>query len=108
MKKKSNYYKKKNSSIKIYGLLLIIIGIMTIGIIQYLSDEDTILYTTFLNFEDTGCRIVIDGNVCDEYTKCEYLPERDVSCIVGYKIITPPDTIPIIMNSMTNTGGSAE
>jgi uncharacterized protein YxeA len=76
----------KKNIVLIGVVFLIVISILiggTLSIIDNIQD-------------DTGCKIVKKGNVCDKYTKCEYDSVRDISCIKGYEIISediPPSSI---------------
>lgn len=81
-----------------------IIGVLLLIVIALLVFPGT--FSTISNINIDGqCRIVVDGSVCDKYTQCTYLSDRDVSCVSGYELITAPISIPIIDSSVTNLGG---
>ncbi|NOR84694.1 hypothetical protein GQ473_01110 [archaeon] len=84
------------------------IGVLVLIVIWLIVFPDTFLTITDIGV-DGQCKIVVDGSVCDNYTQCTYLSDRDVSCVKGYEIITIPVSIPMLSTSVTEiSGGSNE
>ena len=93
------YIGNKNALVVV--LFFVFIGIMifiTSGLFSSITDIGTI----------DKCRIVIDGSVCDDYTQCTYLNDRDVSCITGYKLIKTIDIKPTLVGFSEEYGESHE
>ena len=94
---------------------IMIIAIIILAIILFsgtLEPRFYLLSTTPLTEEEYDsqlqCRIVIDGDVCDSYTDCQFLSDRDVSCIKGYELVKDFDTPePSIENSQELSGGAS-
>lgn len=94
----------KNKNILV---VLLLFSVLFVGTLIFVTPG---IYSTITDIGTIGqCRIVIDGSVCEEYTQCTYLSDRDISCVKGYKIIIVPISTPVISTSVTELdGGSNE
>lgn len=66
----------KNKIILFSVLFLLVVAVyLSVGGYSVLTEEQI-----------GNCRIILDGDVCDNYEDCIYGSERDISCIKGYEI----------------------
>jgi len=88
--------KQKTSKKLILGitipLLILLITLSVIFMTQQTFHSETSGSIISGDEQDYQCRIVMDGNVCDLYTDCQFISDRGVSCIKGYELIEFPDT----------------
>lgn len=64
--------------------LVIVLGVVLIASLFFSG----VLSTTQIEDQVDGfdnCRIILDGDVCAQYTECVYDSERDLSCVTGYE-----------------------
>ena len=74
---------KKNN---IYGILIALVIITIVGL-SLGGSQSTI--DNIVSSDLDNCRIVLEGDVCSDYTDCGYDSARKTSCIKGYEIKTP-------------------
>ena len=81
-------------------LLLIIGGIIASGF----------FVTTFSTIDEQiafgDCKFIKDGDVCSQYTRCVYEPNRDLSCIKGYRVVNA--SVGEMEIDTADTGGMGE
>lgn len=66
--------------------------------------------TTFSTVDEQlafgNCKFIKEGDVCSQYTQCVYEPNRDLSCIKGYRIVNASVGSPDV--DISETGGVDE